>query len=113
MAVAHGAVLGFVSWAGNEIAWLYVDPAHFRKGIGTLLLRHALSHTGPVAHIRVLEGNQPMLALCARNGFVEADAGASPPDLREGPASLRLRHLAEIRTSPSPSAATMRPVARA
>lgn len=95
-ATAH-RLLGFVSWVGNEIAWLYVEPASFRRGIGTMLMQHALDHCGFVAHIRVLAGNAPMLALCAAQGFIPAD---EQPKDDDGPASIRLRRLAGIVAEP-------------
>ena len=36
------AVVGFVSWNGDFIRWLYVDPAYHRSGVGQKLL--ARSH---------------------------------------------------------------------
>jgi ribosomal protein S18 acetylase RimI-like enzyme len=49
-------VTGFVALDGDEITWLYVDPAHYRRGIGRALLRHALTHTGNRAEVTVLDG---------------------------------------------------------
>lgn len=88
---------GFVSWANNEIAWLYVEPAFFRRGVGTKLLQHALDHCGFVAHIRVLLHNRPMLDLCASQGFVAVE---DEDETAEGPGSVLLRKVGEVRLRP-------------
>src|SRR5437868_5350098 len=36
------AVIGFVSWRGSYVTWLYVDPASQRRGIGRQLLAEAM-----------------------------------------------------------------------
>ena len=45
-------VAGFVSWSGNYMTWLYVDPAFQRRGVGRHLLQHALQRIGPEAFTR-------------------------------------------------------------
>jgi [ribosomal protein S18]-alanine N-acetyltransferase len=97
VAMSGRRLLGFVSWMENELAWLYVEPASFRRGIGTMLVQHALDHCGFVAHIRVLAGNAPMLALCAAQGFVPAEEQAEGG---EGPPSIRMRRLSGIIAEP-------------
>lgn len=56
-------VVGFVAWHGSYITWLYVDPAQQRRGIGRLLLEHALRTIGPEAWTSMIAGNEPALAL--------------------------------------------------
>ena len=40
-------VVGFVAFTPEELAWLYVDPACHRQGIGRALARAALAQMGP------------------------------------------------------------------
>ena len=72
----EGPILGFVSveLENAYISWLYVDPAHYRRGIGRLLLRHALTAAGPHAWTHTLGGNTAALALYQREGFEVAKA---------------------------------------
>jgi GNAT superfamily N-acetyltransferase len=65
-----GRVVGFVAWAGEELTWLYVDPAHFNNGYGRRLLRHAIERVGPVIRTEVLEGNLVAEQLYLKEGFV-------------------------------------------
>jgi ribosomal protein S18 acetylase RimI-like enzyme len=62
-------VVGFVSWNGDYIAWLYVDPAEQRRGIGTHLLQHALAQIGPQAWTNTVAGNDAALRLYQREGM--------------------------------------------
>lgn len=64
-----GAVIGFVSWNGAYVTWLYVDPAHCRRGIGRLLLDAALRRIGPEAWTTMIDGNAPALALYRSAGM--------------------------------------------
>ncbi len=63
-------VLGFVAYTDDELTWLYVDPAHYRKGIGRELLRFAVNSAGPIVECEVLTGNKAALALYLSEGFV-------------------------------------------
>jgi [ribosomal protein S18]-alanine N-acetyltransferase len=92
-------LLGFVSWTGHELMWLYVEPASFRRGIGSLLMRHALDQMGFVVQIRVLAGNVPMLGLCAAQGFVSIDDDGDDGG-RAGIPSVRLRRVAGLVAKP-------------
>ncbi len=38
-----GDVVGFAGIDDPHLAWLYVDPANYRRGIGRALLRHCLA----------------------------------------------------------------------
>ena len=74
VAEQDGAVGGFIAYARDEIAWLYVDPTRQRRGIGSRLIRHALERCeGPVL-VEVLAGNTPALRLYQRLGFEVACA---------------------------------------
>jgi len=72
VAEAASEILGFAACVGTEISWLYVDPSHFRRGIGRALLRHAVEHCGEAAHATVLANNVASLALMASEGFETA-----------------------------------------
>ncbi len=67
-----GEIAGFAACTQEELAWLYVDPAHARKGIGRALAEHALQRFPGIRRVEVLSGNAPAQALYARLGFVTA-----------------------------------------
>ena len=69
VAETDGCVAGFVAFSPEELAWLYVDPAFYRRGIGRALLRHAIALAGPSFSAEVLEGNEPALQLYRSEGF--------------------------------------------
>lgn len=62
-------VTGFVSFTPNELAWLYVEPDHYRKGIGRALLQFAIERGDPIMECEVLSGNSPALELYLSEGF--------------------------------------------
>lgn len=62
-------VLGFVAVKDNELSWLYVDPAAYRRGIGRALVRHAIALCGGTMSVEVLLGNEPALQLYLAEGF--------------------------------------------
>lgn len=70
VATEDGLPVGFVAYSGDELAWLYVDPAHMRKGIGRRLVQHAIdgTQTRPLC-IEVLSGNTAALTLYEAMGF--------------------------------------------
>lgn len=65
----RGTVAGFTAFTREEIAWLYVDVNHTRKGIGGSLIRFALEQVSEDAAIEVLAGNAPAIALYSSFGF--------------------------------------------
>ena len=67
-----GEIAGFAACTQEELAWLYVDPAHFRKGVGRALAEHALQRFPGIRRVEVLSGNAPAQALYARLGVVTA-----------------------------------------
>jgi ribosomal protein S18 acetylase RimI-like enzyme len=80
VAVDGDAILGFCAPRREpgepvEIAALYLDPAHFRRGTGTLLLRETLvrlrARGDEQVTLWVLEGNARARAFYARHGFAE------------------------------------------
>lgn len=70
VAELEGIVHGFAAYNDSELAWLYVDPACYRRGIGKALVRHVVENTpGPSLQIELLEGNEPALQLYQSLGF--------------------------------------------
>ena len=67
-----GEIAGFAACTQQELALLYVDPAHARKGVGRALAEHALQRFPGIRRVEVLSGNAPAKALYARLGFVTA-----------------------------------------
>lgn len=57
----------------TEICRLMVAPTHFRRGIATRLLAHALAMAGPDAtcHVSTGRANAPAIALYKQHGFEE------------------------------------------
>ena len=62
-------VQGFVAYSDEELAWLYVDPKFYRKGVGRALVRQAVAGSAPTLKIELLEGNTPALELYLSEGF--------------------------------------------
>ena len=69
MAELDGQTAGFAAFTQDELAWLYVDPALARRGVGRALVEHALGEMGRPVSIEVLAGNTPALALYEGCGF--------------------------------------------
>lgn len=69
VAEVDGIVQGFVAYSDEELAWLYVDPTCYKKGVGRALVRHAVADSEPTMEIELLEGNTPALALYLSEGF--------------------------------------------
>jgi ribosomal protein S18 acetylase RimI-like enzyme len=96
-AIVEGAIAGAISWrvVGDTIDLhrLIVDPAHFRRGIGSLLVRRALAVEPSVRDAVVQTGaaNAPALALYRREGFSVVDEAEPAPGLRVVLLAKRLR----------------------
>ena len=71
VACVEGRVIGFVGIDDNYLAWLYVDPEHYRRGIGRKLLRIGLREIGAYAWTIVLDGNEKAILLYESEGFKE------------------------------------------
>lgn len=69
VAVAGQTVVGFVAFSPDELAWLYVDPAAYRSGVGTALIEAVLAETQAALTAEVLDGNAAALATYLRAGF--------------------------------------------
>ena len=64
-------VVGFVGVDDKYLAWLYIDPSHYGRGIGRELLRISLGEIGPGAWTIVLDGNKKAISLYESEGFRE------------------------------------------
>ena len=64
-------VVGFVGVDEDYLAWLYIDPDYYGKGIGRELLRMGIREIGEGAWTIVLDGNKKAIALYESEGFQE------------------------------------------
>lgn len=64
---------GFAGFTGPYIGWMFVDPAHFRRGIGRALLRRVLAEMDGDAWLWSLKGNDRAAALYQSEGFEALD----------------------------------------
>ncbi|WP_417763249.1 GNAT family N-acetyltransferase [Shewanella sp.] len=80
VAECDNEVQGFIAFDNEEIAWLYVNPKMYRKGVGKALLEKALAINNSPFSIEVLEGNSSALNFYKRCGFKEIgmDSGLMP-----------------------------------
>ena len=62
-------VVGFVGMDESYLAWLYVDPEYYGRGIGRRLLRLAIRLIGSEAWTIVLDGNVRARSLYESEGF--------------------------------------------
>jgi GNAT superfamily N-acetyltransferase len=65
-----GDVVGFAGVDDPYLAWLYVDPAQYRRGIGRALLTHCLDRAQDDAWTLACGHNTPALDLYLGEGFV-------------------------------------------
>jgi ribosomal protein S18 acetylase RimI-like enzyme len=71
IAEIENEVAGFIGFNNKTIDWLYVSPSHYKKGIGTALIEHALSKVKDEIRIAVFKNNLPALNLYRKMGFTE------------------------------------------
>ena len=62
-------VLGFVAFSDDELCWLYVDPAYYRRGVGAALVKAAVASAPGALTMEVLEGNAAALSFYQACGF--------------------------------------------
>jgi ribosomal protein S18 acetylase RimI-like enzyme len=62
-------IVGFISFNGAYITWMYVDPDFQRRGIGSMLLAEAMRHCGPEAWLNTMDGNAAAIAFYRKAGF--------------------------------------------
>ena len=64
-------VVGFVGVDDKYLAWLYIEPSHYGRGIGRELLKIGIREIGTGAWTIVLDGNQKAISLYKSEGFQE------------------------------------------
>ena len=97
-------IVGFAGIDEPYLAWLYVDPAHYRRGIGRALLRHCMARLGDDAWTQACGNNQSALALYLGEGFVIESRRTGKNAGYEGPsARLALHPERQSWTSPKRS----------
>lgn len=62
-------VVGFAGIDDPYLAWLYVDPAHYRRGVGRALLRHCLDRLSEDAWTMACGNNDRAINLYLSEGF--------------------------------------------
>jgi ribosomal protein S18 acetylase RimI-like enzyme len=62
-------VRGFAAYTEEELTWLYVDPRHYRRGIGRCLVRAVVKASPNPLSLEVLVGNDAALSLYRSEGF--------------------------------------------
>ncbi|MDA5281276.1 GNAT family N-acetyltransferase [Streptomyces sp. NPDC054904] len=84
----EGSIAGFVAWAQEGdgsigVDRLCVDPAWFRRGIASRLMRHLLTEAFPDRTVEVTTGaaNAPAVALYEGLGMVRGADFSPVPDL--------------------------------
>ncbi len=87
LAVQGGLIRGFIAVKGDWLNHLYIHPGHWRAGLGSALLKRAMS-AAPALQLWVFQQNTAARAFYIRHGFAEAEftdgAGNEErrPDLR-------------------------------
>jgi len=71
VACADEQVIGFIGVDDKYLAWLYIDPSHYGKGIGRALLQIGLREIGDGAWTIVLDRNATAMKLYESEGFRE------------------------------------------
>lgn len=73
-------VQGFVAYNDDELAWLYVRPDRYRRGIGRRLAQEVMHRSRGAMAVEVLVGNEAALGLYLDLGFkiVERVEGRLP-----------------------------------
>ena len=71
VALENKRVVGFVGVDKKYLAWLYVDPLYYHRGIGRQLLVKSLEVISSSAWTIVLNGNKNAISLYKSEGFKE------------------------------------------
>jgi GNAT superfamily N-acetyltransferase len=71
--------VGFMATHEDLIDHLYVDPGHWRQGIGKMLLDHAKTRSPQHLWLYTLQVNLKARVFYVKNGFVASKFGISPP----------------------------------
>jgi ribosomal protein S18 acetylase RimI-like enzyme len=68
-ALNHQKLVGLICIDGEEITWLYVDPAMHGKGIGTCLVSHVRNKIGPGGFVMTTIENESSIRFYKKAGF--------------------------------------------
>jgi ribosomal protein S18 acetylase RimI-like enzyme len=68
----EGCLTGFAGCKGSYIGWLFVHPAHRRKGVATALIRTLIERASGELTLNVAYGNEAARAVYERLGFAVA-----------------------------------------
>ena len=79
IAEIQSKLVGFMAIQEDLIDHLYVDPDHWRHGIGKMLLDHARTLSPKHLWLYTLQVNTNARAFYVKNGFVAKKFGISPP----------------------------------
>ena len=72
VAVEHDRVVGFIALGAAGIEHLYVDPGWWRRGVGSLLLRHAQALRPGGLELWVFQRNRAAIAFYEAHAFTIA-----------------------------------------
>lgn len=99
VAVIHERPVGYVATMGTTVEALYVDPRHLRRGVGSVLLRHAMDRSGGMLDLWTFQRNSGARRFYEAHGFraVELTDGA---DNEEREPDVRYEWTREGRPSP-------------
>lgn len=73
VAVDDSRVIGFLALGGARVEQLYVEPAHWRRGVGGRLLRAAQAARPAGLDLWVFQRNIDAIAFYERHGFQVAE----------------------------------------
>ncbi|MBK1690480.1 GNAT family N-acetyltransferase [Rubrivivax gelatinosus] len=94
VAEIDSVVVGFVAFTTEELAWLYVDPQIYGRGVGTALIHAALGETKTSLCAEVLDGNEAAICAYRKAGFdiIGRDSGQMPGNEKFNVSVTILRH---------------------
>ena len=90
----HGDdIVGFAGVDDPYLAWLYVDPAYYRRGIGRALLWHCMARLSEDAWTQACGNNDAALSLYRSEGFVIESLSTGDNAGYKGPSARLALHL--------------------
>lgn len=95
VAESDSVIVGYMALNGSYLDRLYVSPGHQREGIGTRLLRHAMTLSPAGLELHTHQKNLQACAFYRKHGCVVAAYGVSPPPESEPDVEFHWRPRAE------------------
>ena len=83
VAETENGIVGYLALKGSYIDRLYVSPHHQRRGIGTVLLKHAMERSPAALELHTHQKNAQARVFYEKHGFVPIKYGISPPPENE------------------------------